>query len=263
MAQGALWNSGMFVWQAATFLRAATAFAPSVVDLVQRVMDGDIAAWDRIPKQSVDFGVMEPASVSAEFTVAALPLSARWLDVGSWPQYGDALPRDADGNAVSATAVVLDSRDNVVASSDPAHLVALVGCEGLVVVHTPSATLRHAGFARPAGEGPPRAGEGAAPRPGLTAGTWETVAKHPPCACDHWSPEPLCCSACSSSRKPAPPRPAAGLSHPRASARRSGRRPQGSGPSTSAASTSTRARPRSTAAGSTSAGSTTPRSRCR
>jgi mannose-1-phosphate guanylyltransferase len=29
----------------------------------------------------------------------------------------------------------------VVASSDGEHLVALVGCEGLVVVHTPRATL--------------------------------------------------------------------------------------------------------------------------
>ena len=93
--QGALWNSGMFVWQAATFLRAAEAFAPDVVDAVRRVLDGDVAAWDAIPKLSVDYGVMEPASVSADFTVAALPLSARWLDVGSWPQYGDALTRDS------------------------------------------------------------------------------------------------------------------------------------------------------------------------
>jgi mannose-1-phosphate guanylyltransferase len=139
--QGALWNSGMFVWQAATFLRAAEAFAPEVVASVRRVLDGDVAAWDAIPKLSVDYGVMEPASVSPDFTVAALPLSARWLDVGSWPQYGDALTRDSDGNAVSATSVVLGSRDCLVASSDANHLVALVGCEGLVVVHTPEATL--------------------------------------------------------------------------------------------------------------------------
>jgi mannose-1-phosphate guanylyltransferase len=46
------------------------------------------------------------------------------------------------GNAVGAARAVLqDSRDCVVASSDPDHLVTLVGCEGLVVVHTPTATL--------------------------------------------------------------------------------------------------------------------------
>lgn len=141
VASGALWNSGMFVWQAATFLRAAEAFAPDVVAAVKRLLDGDVEAWESIRKLSVDYGVMEPASASAEFTVAAIPLTASWIDVGSWPQYGDALGRSPDGNAVSGSAVVLDSRDCVVASSDPAHVVTLVGCEGLVVVHTPSATL--------------------------------------------------------------------------------------------------------------------------
>lgn len=140
--QGALWNSGMFVWQAGTFLRAAAAFAPDTVRLVEQVRAGDTDAWDRVPRTSVDYGVMEPASTSSDFTVAVLPLAARWIDVGSWPQYGDALTRDEHGNAIGAAmSTLLDTRDCVVASSDPEHLVALVGCEGLVVVHTPHATL--------------------------------------------------------------------------------------------------------------------------
>jgi mannose-1-phosphate guanylyltransferase len=136
-----LWNSGMFVWRAATLLAAVDAFSPETAASVRAVVDGDPAAWDGIAKLSIDYGVMEPASVSAEFTVAALPLSARWLDVGSWPAFGDALGRDGDGNALAGRTVVTASRDCVVTSSDPAHLVALVGCEGLVVVHTPEATL--------------------------------------------------------------------------------------------------------------------------
>lgn len=108
---------------------------------MQRVADGDTAAWESVPKVSVDYGVMEPASTSPDFTVAALPLAARWLDVGSWPQYGDALSRTPEGNAISARTVLLDAHENVVASSDAEHLIALVGVEGLVVVHTPEATL--------------------------------------------------------------------------------------------------------------------------
>jgi mannose-1-phosphate guanylyltransferase len=142
LAAGALWNSGMFVWRASTLLRAVGAFAPSTLQLVSRVVDGDAAAWDEVPRLSVDYGVMEPASTSDGFTVAALPLAATWLDVGSWPAYGDAVGRDDDGNAVAAgRAAVLASTGCVVASSEPDHLVALVGCEGLVVVHTPTATL--------------------------------------------------------------------------------------------------------------------------
>ena len=141
VAEGALWNSGMFVWQAATLAAAVDEFAPETAAGVARVLAGDGAGWTAIPKLSIDYGVMEPASTSSRFTVAALPLAAGWLDVGSWPAYGQALGRDPAGNAVDARALLPDSRDCVVASSDPAHLVALVGCEGLVVVHTPTATL--------------------------------------------------------------------------------------------------------------------------
>ena len=136
--QGALWNSGMFVWRARTFLKAVAAIAPQTLALVE---EGSDESWDSIPKVSVDYGVMEPASTSPDFTVAAIPLSARWLDVGSWPQYGDALGRGADGNSLSARTVLVDAHENVVASSDPDHLVALVGVEGLIVVHTDKATL--------------------------------------------------------------------------------------------------------------------------
>ncbi len=141
VAQGALWNSGMFVWRAATLLAAVREFEPETAALVERVAAGDVAAWDGVPRRSVDYGVMEPAAAADRFTVAALPLTARWRDVGSWPSYGEALGPDVDGNAVGARAILHDSRDCVVTSSDPAHLVALIGCEGLVVVHTPTATL--------------------------------------------------------------------------------------------------------------------------
>jgi mannose-1-phosphate guanylyltransferase len=146
-----LWNSGMFVWRAATLLRAVDAFVPQSAPVLREMGAaygtdgwGPLArdAWPSLAKVSIDYGVMEPASTSADFTVAALPLEARWLDVGSWPAYGEALEADDDGNRIGAARAVLHaSRGNVVASSDPDHLVTLVGCEGLVVVHTPTATL--------------------------------------------------------------------------------------------------------------------------
>jgi mannose-1-phosphate guanylyltransferase len=146
-----LWNSGMFVWKASTLLRAVDAFVPQSAPVLRAMGSAydtpqweELAreAWPTLAKLSIDYGVMEPASTSEQFTVAALPLAARWLDVGSWPAYGEAVGADEDGNMVGAARAVLHaSRGNVVASSDPDHLVTLVGCEGLVVVHTPEATL--------------------------------------------------------------------------------------------------------------------------
>lgn len=146
-----LWNSGMFVWQAQTLLRAVDAFVPQSAPVLRALGATygtdrwDPSGWSSLAKVSIDYGVMEPASTAVQFTVAALPLQARWLDVGSWPAYGEALASlqglDEDGNAVAGRAVLHASRSNVVACADPDHLVALVGCEGLVVVHTPTATL--------------------------------------------------------------------------------------------------------------------------
>ena len=52
------------------------------------------------------------------------------------------LRHDDDGNALAAQRRLLyDTRECLVASSDPEHLVATIGCQGMVVIHTPRATL--------------------------------------------------------------------------------------------------------------------------
>jgi len=148
-AEHYLWNSGMFVWQARTFLRALDVFCGEDAAALRRLGTSygtdafeELAQrmWPSLTKRSVDYAVMEPASTSADFEVLAVPLATRWLDVGSWPALGDAMGRDSNGNAVDGHAVVEDSSGCVVVSSDQ-RLVTVVGCRDLVVVSTPTAVL--------------------------------------------------------------------------------------------------------------------------
>ncbi|HET6451529.1 MAG TPA: mannose-1-phosphate guanylyltransferase [Spirochaetia bacterium] len=146
-----LWNSGMFVWKAATFLSCVKRFVPESAGAFERMSESwgtprfeqvVHAEYPGLKKVSVDFAVMEPASVSSEVAVAALRLSAQWLDVGSWPSYALTLPADGDGNARGAGRVLLrDSGNCLVVSEDPAHLVAVLGCRDLIVIHSGDATL--------------------------------------------------------------------------------------------------------------------------
>jgi mannose-1-phosphate guanylyltransferase len=145
-----LWNSGMFVWSAATFLRALDMFCAEDAPTLRRLgaafgtgeFDGLAASlWPALRRRSVDYAVMEPASTSESFSVLALPLATRWLDVGSWPALGDAIGRDGDANAVSGRALVVDAANCTVVSSDEERLVTLVGCRDLVVVVTATAVL--------------------------------------------------------------------------------------------------------------------------
>src|SRR4051794_34336089 len=144
-----LWNSGMFVWQARTFLAALDAFCAEDAPTLRRLGSSygtdayaDLAheLWPSLNKRSVDYAVMEPASTSSDFEVLAVPLATRWLDVGSWPALGDAIGRDENGNATTGPVLVQDSSDCVVISGDD-RLVTVVGCRDLVVVSTPTAVL--------------------------------------------------------------------------------------------------------------------------
>jgi mannose-1-phosphate guanylyltransferase len=146
-----LWNSGMFVWRASTLLDCLARYQP----LSSRGLRSIADAWDsgsrqavlaevypQLPKISVDYAVMESASQDAAIEVVAIPLALEWLDVGSWTFYGLTQPRDEHDNRIAAARAVLrDSRRTLVVSEDSHHLVAAIGCEDLIIVHTAGATL--------------------------------------------------------------------------------------------------------------------------
>ena len=146
-----LWNSGMFVWRAATLLACVRRFKPATWRGLakiaaayegprrQAVLDEIYGQLERI---SVDYAVMEPASRDATFKVVAVAMPLTWLDVGSWPAFAQSCAKDAHDNAVTAKhAVLLDTAQTLVASSDPDHLIAAIGCQKMLIIHTPDATL--------------------------------------------------------------------------------------------------------------------------
>jgi len=145
-----LWNSGMFIWRADTLLDCIRRYSPENHAGLLRIAD----AWDtpqrdavvaevypKLKKISVDFAVMEPASRDPKVRVAAVPMPLKWLDVGSWPFFAQTCPRDADGNALAAKNLLRRTKNTLVASNDPKHLIVTIGCEDLIIIHTPDATL--------------------------------------------------------------------------------------------------------------------------
>lgn len=146
-----LWNSGMFIWRARTLLEAIERFRPDSASSLKRIA----AAWRRTDHDevlnreyamlrpiSVDYAVMEPASRDPTFTVAACPLDAEWTDLGSWPALASIARKDSDRNTrVGGRTLLLDVHDSLVISEDPDHLVAAIGLNNMVIVHTARATL--------------------------------------------------------------------------------------------------------------------------
>jgi mannose-1-phosphate guanylyltransferase len=146
-----LWNSGMFVWRAATLLDCIRRYAPENFQGLARIADhwrtpereAVLAeVYPSLRKVSVDYAVMEPASRDPSLRVAAVPMPLKWLDVGSWLTFAKTCPADEHGNALGAQRRVLEATSNtLVVSGDPEHLIAAIGCEDLIIVHTPDVTL--------------------------------------------------------------------------------------------------------------------------
>jgi len=92
--------------------------------------------FEAMPRISVDHGLMEKAE-----SVLMIEAPFAWDDVGSWSAVADRRPRDGDGNAVEALSARVETKNSVIVSSDDKHLIATLGVDGLVVVHTKDATL--------------------------------------------------------------------------------------------------------------------------
>jgi mannose-1-phosphate guanylyltransferase len=144
-----LWNSGMFVWRARTFLDVLDDHLPESAEGLARIVaapagperDRVLAeVFPTLPKISVDYAVLEPAAAEPGRVLVA-DLDVDWLDVGSWPALAHTLGSDGAGNAVRGLTVVVDGSGNIVFSDDPDHLVALVGVRDSVVVHTADVTM--------------------------------------------------------------------------------------------------------------------------
>jgi len=140
---GYLWNSGMFAWRATDLLAEVQRQLPLLFDGIGAIGDAlgtpDEAAalagvYPRLPRTSVDFGIMEAAR-----QCWTIPVDFEWSDVGSWAALDEVLDADERGNVALGRTFGLDADDNILVGDGV--FVAAVGVRDLVIVATPDAVL--------------------------------------------------------------------------------------------------------------------------
>jgi|SRR5688572_28892671 len=139
------WNGGIFVWQAASILDEIRRQLPELAAALKEI-EGALGTsrlpsvlsreYGKLKRVSIDYGVMEKAA-----QVLMIEPEFEWDDVGSWSAAADRRAKDGAGNAIDGKVLAVETKDSLVLSSDPNHLVGVLGLEGYVVVHTPDATL--------------------------------------------------------------------------------------------------------------------------
>ena len=140
-----LWNSGNFLFHAATMLAEIGRFEPAMAEAAKASVDGLTRDLDflrlaaepfaRAPRKSIDYAVMERTKLAA-----VVPADIGWSDVGSWSAVWDILDHDAAGNATEGPVVMLDSRNSLV-RSEKSVLTTVIGLDDIIVVSTADAVL--------------------------------------------------------------------------------------------------------------------------
>lgn len=128
------WNSGMFVFTLEAILEAFKKHAPDIFKVFEENWPDIESIYERVKNISVDYAVMEKAP-----NIAVVEATFEWEDVGSFTSLERLFERDDWKNVKIGDAELIDSHDNIVVAQD--GLVALIGVDGFVVVHTEDVTL--------------------------------------------------------------------------------------------------------------------------
>ena len=147
-----LWNSGMFVLRASTWL-AALAQHRSDIESTTKAAWGiktidqsgevnfvrpDKKLFSAVPSESIDCAVIEKCAVST-FSVKMVELDAGWNDLGAWDAVWQVGNKDEQGNVTSGDILLKDTTNSLVHAST--RLVSTVSLDNVVVIETADAVL--------------------------------------------------------------------------------------------------------------------------
>lgn len=135
VAEGFLWNGGMFVFRASDFMHLLQDLQPVIHQAVTTLLaDQAAAAYETMPSLSMDYGVAEKAA-----RVAVVPADMGWSDLGSWDSIYQHQSDQLGGNVTHGDVVSMDTSGSLLLTNH--GLLATLGLRDVVVVQTADATL--------------------------------------------------------------------------------------------------------------------------
>jgi mannose-1-phosphate guanylyltransferase / mannose-6-phosphate isomerase len=140
-----LWNSGNFLFHAATMLKEIERYEPLMAEAAKASIKGSTRdldflrlaadAFARAPKKSIDYAVMERTR-----RAVVMPADLGWSDIGSWSTVWDVVPHDSAGNATEGPVVLSETRNSLI-RSDESILTTVIGLDDVIVISTTDAVL--------------------------------------------------------------------------------------------------------------------------
>lgn len=157
------WNSGLFMVQAAVWLKAMSHYQPQILESCEKAWDRgrsdekfyrvDRSTFEACPTDSIDYAVMERLTTvppdedrnparRPETTAAVVPLDAGWSDVGAWPalmqlgapdSYGNVMVGDVYGHEIHNSLLFAEHR--LIAALGLTDIIAVATADAVLVAH--------------------------------------------------------------------------------------------------------------------------------
>lgn len=139
-----LWNSGMFMFKASSYISALEKFHPDMLAAcassikeahhdLHFIKLGE-KEFTSCSSESIDYAVMEKSKNSV-----VIKINVEWSDIGSWSALWDISKKDSHGNSIRGDVLTDNTKNSFVYSQN--KLIATVGVEDLVIVETKDAVL--------------------------------------------------------------------------------------------------------------------------
>ncbi len=140
-----LWNSGMFLFSAETFLMEIKKYAPTIFSATKETLLAsehhpsylrlDSAAFETCPSNSIDYALMEKTE-----RAVVIPLKIDWSDLGCWNSVAEASKMEGQDNVIEGN-VIAQKCSSCFISAKEGPLVATLGLKDHIVVSTKDAIL--------------------------------------------------------------------------------------------------------------------------
>jgi len=144
IARGALWNSGMFLYNPHTLLNEAKTLAPEHLALCTNAWQEakpeaecmllSSEAYAQMKSHAFDTLFMEHTQIGA-----VLPCLLGWSDIGSWQALWQVADKDASRNVLKGSVITRDVENSYIRSEGPA--VVVLGMKNCTVIATKDAVL--------------------------------------------------------------------------------------------------------------------------
>ncbi|EJF90392.1 AGE family epimerase/isomerase [Bartonella tamiae] len=142
------WNSGIFLFSAATMKKAFQTYQNDIWDQTENALKTshtDISgtwlnfdAYSHVPSDSIDYAIMENVH-----DIALVPARFQWNDLGSWQSlldhHSSPTPLDENGNVIIGDVVAINCKGSYLRSQS--GLLSTVGLDHMAVVATHDATF--------------------------------------------------------------------------------------------------------------------------